>query len=135
MLVPGYYLRQMRMDGSKAIPKEIFVHEYFRSQEDAERRSGELNARHGNERGSLYFETVCIDRQRATMSVQHASRVFRLSVRTLYSWMGEGAIEYVRTPAGSRRILVDSPALVRRLRAREEEYRVHQIWQDMAQMK
>lgn len=48
------------------------------------------------------------DFTRKTVSVMDAAEMIGVSRRTLYNWMDEKKIEYVRTAGGSRRIYVDS---------------------------
>lgn len=46
--------------------------------------------------------------QRKTMSVNQACELMHVSRRTLYNWMGDSKVEYIRTAGGSRRIFCDT---------------------------
>ena len=48
------------------------------------------------------------------VSVLDACKIARVSKRTIYLWMKSDIIEFVYTPSGSRRILVDSLFWVRK---------------------
>lgn len=45
---------------------------------------------------------------RPTVNVQQACQLAHVTKRTLYHWMEDGKVEYVRTAGGSRRILTDT---------------------------
>lgn len=46
--------------------------------------------------------------ERKTISIMGATKLVQVSRRTIYNWLHEGKLEYVRTAGGSVRIYVDT---------------------------
>lgn len=106
MLMPGYYLRLMRMEPDGVVPEEILIGEFYHERWDAIKRKERIASSYMPKDREL--DIVHVVEQRQTISIEDALKTFNLSRRTIYNWMKEGMVEYVRTPAGSRRVLVDS---------------------------
>ncbi len=49
-----------------------------------------------------------MDIERQTLSIMKACEVVGVSRRTIYNWMADGKVQYVRTAGGSVRIFADS---------------------------
>lgn len=43
-----------------------------------------------------------------TVSILKACDIAGVSRRTMYNWMNRDIVQFIRTPSGSRRVLVDS---------------------------
>ena len=51
-------------------------------------------------------EALIVDRK--TISIMQACELVGVSRRTIYNWIADGKVEYVRTAGGSIRIFVDT---------------------------
>ena len=51
-------------------------------------------------------EAMIVDRK--TISIMQACELVGVSRRTIYNWIADGKVEYVRTAGGSIRIFVDT---------------------------
>ena len=51
-------------------------------------------------------EAIIVDRK--TISIMKACEIVGVSRRTIYNWIADGKVEYVRTAGGSIRIFVDT---------------------------
>lgn len=51
-------------------------------------------------------EAMIVDRK--TISIMKACELVGVSRRTIYNWIADGKVEYVRTAGGSIRIFVDT---------------------------
>lgn len=51
-------------------------------------------------------EAIVVDRK--TTSIMQACELVGVSRRTIYNWIADGKVEYVRTAGGSIRIFVDT---------------------------
>lgn len=51
---------------------------------------------------------MLIDVNRKTISIMKAARLCDVGRRTIYHWLEQGKVEYVRTAGGSVRIYVDT---------------------------
>ena len=51
-------------------------------------------------------EAMIVDRE--TISIMKACELVGVSRRTIYNWIADGKVEYVRTAGGSIRIFVDT---------------------------
>ena len=49
-----------------------------------------------------------ISTHRRTVSIMQACKLVDVGRRTIYNWIADGKVEYVRTAGGSIRIFVDS---------------------------
>ncbi len=52
--------------------------------------------------------TVATTADRTTVSITKACKLVDVSRRTIYNWIANGKVEYVRTAGGSVRIFVDT---------------------------
>lgn len=48
------------------------------------------------------------EQERVLVDIRSAMRICRVSRATLYRWMDEGLVDWVRLPYGTRRIYLDS---------------------------
>lgn len=106
MLLPGYYLRVVRITDGGIIPEEILIDEFYSDKAMAESRRALVERYyHATDRDLAILH---ISQKRKTALVEQAAEMLGVSRRTIYNWMRKGMVEYVLTPNGSRRILTDT---------------------------